>query len=659
MVTSQRRSPDGRERMTLDEAEAGLVEHYTALVRLAYLTLPPTLSRHRRVLTAHGLVQRALPGFRLRKSAPRVPAQRPGPTRLGPERLGPAWVRERVLRAALAYERRPRWWPKGLPPPRALRPMLPVVWGLRLFPRAGGREEIALGQALSGLSADVRAAFVLSRADELPDVQVRALLEAAGAGRPDRSLRVARQLDAPAVAAAQTLLRSAEFNACSVQTRPTDLLRRRQRYRLAGAVAAVVAVGALVLTATGSAPDQRLARPAVGQVTAAGLVRVPRTEWADTSRVDFTAWPPRGGRAGDRDLLDRALTTWSRPPRDTRITRTPGTFTGPPPYGTQLLYAGEVDGNAVVLLHDGLRTVRYSEPLSPGGHATLDFARTDSSDVTTAAALVVSRTYGAARYLTAPWIAASATRDLLRPDVPARPVRISAEGITEPLRGPAATSPDASGPCASWPALQLRSSARIVEQHTFLVTDLGGPVPAHLTYTPLPGGGTPTRQPREATGTAALTSWARTACHLAGLPEDVRAVNVWDFAGHPLPEGAGQAVWSCVRADTWRGPGEVSVRFTAPRAASRVVARERSTAACSRFGQHVVASTGWRAKSGHTYLLAAGSRAVTGIEATGAVRASAAGRTLAVRAPAGARAQVSARLAGGGTLAEVGRAAED
>ncbi|MEU7228154.1 hypothetical protein [Streptomyces chrestomyceticus] len=679
MVTSQRRSPDGRERLTLHEAEAALVEHYTALVRLAYLTLPPSLSRHRRVLTAHGLVQRALPGFRLRKTAPRVPAQRPGPARPGPERLGPAWARERVLRAALAYERRPRGWPKSLPPPRALRPMLPVVWGLRLFPRAGGREEIALGQALSGLSADVRAAFVLSRADELPDAQVRALLEAAGAGRPDRSLRVARQLDAPAVAAAQTLLRSAEFNACSVQTRPTDLLRRRQRYRLAGAVAAVVAVGALVLTATGSAPDQRLAPSAVGQVTAAGLVQAPRTEWADTSRVDFTAWPPRGGRAGDRGLLDRALATWSRPPRGTRVSRTPGTFTGPPPYGTQLLYAGEVDGDAVVLLHDGLRTVRYSEPLSPGGHATLDFARTDSSDVTTAAALVVSRTHGAARYLTAPWIAASATHDLLRPDVRARPVRVSTEGITEPLPSPAASGPHASGsatsgpdasgpatsssstsgPCASWPALQLRSSARIDEQDTFLVTDLGGLVPAHLTHTPLPGGAAPAHQPREATGTAALASWARTACHLAGLPVDVRTVDVWDFAGHPLPERAGRAVWSCVRADTWRGPGEVSVRFTAPGAAGRVVARERSTAACSRFGPHVVASAAWRAPSGHTYLLAAGSRAVSGIEVAGAVRASRKGRTLAVRAPANARAQVSARLAGGGTLTEVGRSAED
>ncbi|MFH8350355.1 hypothetical protein [Streptomyces sp. NPDC018045] len=654
MAMSQRRSPGGRERITLDEAEAGLVEHYTALVRLAYLALPPSLSRHRRVLTAHGLVQRALPGFRLRTAAPRVPAQRPGPERLGSERLGAAWVRERVLRAALAYERRPRMWPGNLPPPRALRPMLPVVWGLRLFPRAGGREEIALGQALAGLSADVRAAFVLSRADELPDAQVRALLGAAGVGHPDRALRVARQLDAPAVSAAQTLMRSAEFNACSVQTRPTDLLRRRQRFRLAWAVAAMVAVGAVVLTATGSATDPRQPRPAAGPVTAAALVRAPRAEWADTSRVDFTAWPPRGGRTEDRDLLDRALATWARPPHGTRVSRTPATFTGPPPPGTQLLYAGEVDGTAVVLFHDGLRTVRYSEPLSPGGPAALAFARTDSSDVTTAAALVVSRAHGAARYLTAPWIAGAHTRDLLRPEVPARPVRVSAEGVTEPLRGPGP-----SGSCGSRPTLHLRSSARIAEQHAFLVADLGGLVPAHLTYTPPPGGTAPARQPREATGTAALVSWARTACHLSGLPDGVRAVTVWDFAEQTLPEGGGRAVWSCVRADTWRGPGEVGVRFAAPGTAARAVARERSTAACGRFGRHVLASTGWRARSGHTYLLAAGSRAVTGIEVAGAVRASERGRLLAVRAPANARAQVVAHLAGGGRLTEVGRAADD
>ncbi|KAA6223932.1 hypothetical protein CP973_20200 [Streptomyces albofaciens JCM 4342] len=655
MVMSRHRTPACRERITLDEAEAALVEHYTGLVRLAYLTLPPTLGRHHKILAAHGLVQRALPGFRLRTAALRVPAQR-----LGPERHGSAWVRERVLRAALVYERRPRGWPASLPPPRALRPTLPVVWGLRLFPRAGGREEIALGQALSGLSADARAAFVLCRADGLPEAQVRALLCAAGARRPDRALRAARQLDAPAVAAAQTLLRSAEFDACAVQTRPTDLLRRRHRLRLAWAVAAVVAVGAVMLAATGASTGQRPSRPVVGAAPVGhdDLVRASRDAWADTARLDFTAWPPRGGRTDDRDLLARALATWTHPASGTRITRTPGTLTAPPLPGTQLLYAGEADGSAVVLFHDGRRAVRYTEPLSTASfspsHATLTFARTDNSDMTTAAALVVSRTHGTARYLTAPWFTGARTRDLLRPGGPARRLRVSADGVTEPVRRPAAT-----GSCASWPTLELRPAARITGDHAFLTTDLGGLAPVHLTHTPLPGGEAPTWQPREVAGTAALESWSRTACRLPDLPDGVRTVNVWDFAEQPLPEGGGRAVWSCVRADTWRGPGEVTVRFTAPGVAGRVVARERATAACSRYGPRVVASGRWRAPSGQGYLLAAGSQGVVGVEVAGAVRASEEGRFLAVRAPADERARVSARLAGGGELVEVGGSAEN
>ncbi|MER6153929.1 hypothetical protein ABT134_39515, partial [Streptomyces hirsutus] len=56
------------------QAEAALVEHYPRLVRLAYLMLPPEQGgRSRRVLTAHALVQRALP--RGRTAAPVIPAQ--------------------------------------------------------------------------------------------------------------------------------------------------------------------------------------------------------------------------------------------------------------------------------------------------------------------------------------------------------------------------------------------------------------------------------------------------------------------------------------------------------------------------------------------------------------------------------------------------------
>ncbi|MCZ9338492.1 hypothetical protein NGM37_11960, partial [Streptomyces sp. TRM76130] len=82
------------------------------------------MGRTRRVLTAHALVQRALP--RDRTPAPAIPAQSPG--RTGDP--GYALVRLRVVRTALEA---------GLPLRRLARPRrsqlpppLPRVWGLRL-----------------------------------------------------------------------------------------------------------------------------------------------------------------------------------------------------------------------------------------------------------------------------------------------------------------------------------------------------------------------------------------------------------------------------------------------------------------------------------------------------------------------------------------------
>ncbi|MGW4567089.1 hypothetical protein ACWEN3_33420, partial [Streptomyces sp. NPDC004561] len=54
----------------VEQAEASLVEHYPRLVRIAYLVLPPGLSRGRRVLTAHALAQRALPRGGSRRRSP-------------------------------------------------------------------------------------------------------------------------------------------------------------------------------------------------------------------------------------------------------------------------------------------------------------------------------------------------------------------------------------------------------------------------------------------------------------------------------------------------------------------------------------------------------------------------------------------------------------
>ncbi|WP_314247750.1 hypothetical protein [Streptomyces sp. DSM 40907] len=78
-----------RERGAVERAEAVLVEQYPRLVRLTYLTLPPSLGQHTRVLLAHRAVQHALP----RAGGVRDPGA-PGGTL---EEL-----RVRVLRAALA-----------------------------------------------------------------------------------------------------------------------------------------------------------------------------------------------------------------------------------------------------------------------------------------------------------------------------------------------------------------------------------------------------------------------------------------------------------------------------------------------------------------------------------------------------------------------------
>ncbi|MFE9886144.1 hypothetical protein [Streptomyces scopuliridis] len=654
----------------VDDAEAALVEHYPRLVRLAYLTLPPTLGRHRRVLTAHATVQHVLPGARKGDQKARVPGQRT------PSGSAFAWLRGQVLRAALTHEQPSPWWRRV----RAARPRtgLPLVVGLRLFPRAGGTDELALDQALSAVNASARAALALRVLEGLSEQAVRALLEDAGVTDPAAAVRTAERLAAHRDGRAGKLLGTGEFDPCTVQTRPTDLLRRRQRSRIAGAAVAIALAGTVLAVSlpedgsprrsvAGARADGALYGPAGTAALAraldpALLERAPEDAWASTSRIDFSAWPARGGRTDDTPLLKRALRVWGGPGPAVRVSATPGTGTAPPTQPPRLLYAGDLDGAAVVLLHDGQRIVRYAEPESehrdgpaPGGDApSLAFARADQAEMTTAAALAVSRTPDGARYLLAPWIAGSATRDLLAPGAPARGLGVSAEGVTAAVPVPAA-----GGDCVAWPVMVLRSSERIVERHSFLVTDLGDPAPAHLTYTPPPGGGAPARGPREATGEPALLSWARTACSLRTLRgSGVRAVNNWAFAEQSLPESGGRSTWVCTRADTWRGPGRILVQFqrpaTAPTAPGTVVAEAENTASCSRFGQHILAGTRWKSPSGKWFLLAAGSRDVTRIEAAGSVRANVSATTLAVRAPREGSVRLSARLTGGGSLRAVG-----
>ncbi|MCB8906702.1 MULTISPECIES: hypothetical protein [unclassified Streptomyces] len=792
----------------VEQAEAALVERYPRLVRIAYLVLPPSLGRNRRVLTAHALVQRSLP--RRRVAGPAAPEPRLAEDAVDP---GYAYVRGEVLRQALVA---------GLPlrrlalPRRAqFPPLLPHVWGLRLFPRVGGADELALDQRLSRLSGPGRAAYVLRGLERQGDAEVLRVLaaagvedptsalaeadaleadaleegpetpgdgpdgtlppapagggggagaagrageqggpgrggtggreglrsgagpggpagtrsdggagsanraDAAGAGPHGRSDRVGEQPDrsgaggagAGAGAGAGTgtgggagtrggagagagtrgsagagagtrggagggttgrgtepavgkrpqavpparhafgpgrrrsgvaLLESDEFDPCALQARPTDLLRRRQHAR-AGivAVAALLVCGALLgLPGDGwgrngaAAPSYARNPAAEAALDPGALRRVGPAVWPGSTRQDFSVWPARGALTGDRALLRRALAVWARPGASVRSSATPGTPVGPPMGPPQLLFAGVVDGARVVLLHDGLRAVRYAEPVGGTAGAALDFARTDGADTVGSAALVLSRAAGNVRYLTAPWVRETAVRDLLSPGEDARPLGRDAGGVTEPM-----TSPALAKGCTRWNTLQVRDGSGLR-----MLADLGELTPARLLWGP-------PAAPADATNPEAREAWARTACQLSAVrAHGVRSVNAWRFARQPLPEGAGRGTWLCTRAETWRGTGSrVLAQFLvpSPTVPAALAARSEGSPACGVRDPRVLAGVLWQAPGGGWYVLAAGSPDFAALETSGGVKGRSDGPLLAVKAAAGARADLDGTLPDG------------
>lgn len=406
------------------------------------------------------------------------------------------------------------------------------------------------------------------------------------------------------------------------------------------ALAAAAASAALLTLPSDAGSHSKAPWPAAG--AGPGQVRRASADaWTHTARLDFAVWPARGRRTGDRALLARALRAWTdRAWRGHRSVEPGEPPAGGP--GVRLLFADDVDGRAVVLLQDGADTVRYSEPRH-GGAPELTVARTEGADVTTAA-VVVARSPRSVRLLLAPWIASAAVRDLRAPSSGTHALTRDGSGVTEPVAVAAAD-----GPCRGVPVVQVRSSSAIAGDRAFLLADLGGLVPAHLTYLPAPRPGARPRPPREATAGAGLRGWAASACRLAGLHgQGVRSVDHWVFATQPLPERSGTAAWVCARAATWRGTGDVEYLFLTPGGTgAEVVGRERDTAQCSRVGQNVLAHTEWRAPSGTAYLLAAGSRAVTRLVVTAPVRTAADGRFLAVRTPGGRPVELTGRLPDG------------
>ncbi|MEG3626351.1 hypothetical protein [Streptomyces poriticola] len=619
----------------VEQAEAALVEHYPRLVRLAYLVLPSGLGRSRRVMTAHALAQRALP--RNRTTTPVIPAQSTGRE----SDPGYALVRLAVVRTALEA---------GLPLRRRARPrrsqlppLLPQVWGLKLFPRSGGADELALDQRLSALSGPGRAAYALRGLEKLPDGEVRQVLGAAGVGDVAAALR-----EADSVPGQHALLDSPEFDPCSLQARPTDLMRRRQHTRaaLVAGVALVVCGALLGLPGEGWGPDGAAAPPyarnpaAEAALDPGRLTRAAPAAWRSSDRTDFSVWPARGGLTDDGKLLRRALAVWARPGGTVRVSATPGTPTGGPAGPPRLLYAGTVDAARVVILHDGLRVVRYAEPEDGTAGAALDFARADGAGRAEATAVVLGRADGNVRYLTAPWVTEAAERDLTKPGAGAMELTLT-DGVTSPLASPAQRS----GACTSWNVLELTDG-----KDRRLMTDLGELVPARLTAG-RPGSAA------EASGAEALRTWAPFGCSLGAVRgQGVRSVNAWAFAEQPLPDGSGRGSWVCTRAETWRGEGaRVLAQFHTPGGRyGAVAAKAESVPACGARDPQVLAGVLWKSATGDWYLLAAGGRDTESVRATGGIEASSNGNVLTARAEQGAQAELSGTLKDGGMLTGLG-----
>ncbi|MDJ1137421.1 hypothetical protein [Streptomyces iconiensis] len=636
----------------VEQAEAALVEHYPRLVRIAYLLLPSSLGRHRRVLAAHGVAQRALPRGRVSTASVPLPGPRSGvPAWARPDPVY-ACLRLRVLRGALAAER-----PRRFGPPLPVLPgLLPWLVGLRLFPRAGGADELALDHALSRVSATARAVHVLRELEGLADRDIRRLLRELRLPDAEAAFRAADGVEAPPGSRDGSLLESQEFDACTLQARPTDLLRRGQHRRAAAAaaVAVVMCGGLLGLPGDSWSPGPDSAKPPYALPAGAqraqdpgSLTRVSASAWRTAARTDFSAWPTRGQLTRNEPLLSRALAAWARPDSDVRVSAARGTATGPPPGPPQLLYAGRVDGAAVVLLYDGLRVARYTEPLDRDEveerGVALDLARTDRAGAAASGALVIARGEGNARYLTAPWVARTSVVDLLAPsDTDGRRLRRDQDGVTEPVASPD-TNPRA---CDRWPGLSLEGSEDIEgsADASQLYTDLGELTPVRLTDGEGDDRGA-------ATGEAARVRLARTACHFPALIGiGVKSVNSWEFARQKLPEGDGEAAWVCTRAETWRGGGaRVMAQFQPPtRSPGRpgaAVSRANGSPACGGRERAVLTGVLWKSRAGDWYVLAAADDSVVRMRAQGkGVEGSPAtsdSHTLAVPARPGVRAALS------------------
>jgi len=609
-------------------AEATFHRHYERLVRVAYLVIPDPPGRQSRLpqvrlaqlrlVRAHRLAHRALPW---RSGAPAT----------YPEML------VRVLRRATRTRR--HRWPS------------PITWA-RPTAVSGGPEHDRLLAVIGELPAAARAGYVLLTAERLPPREAVLLLR--GAGWPDAVAQVAagaterqRIADEEGLSPERQreLITDPATDPTMVRLHAPDprLVRLARGCRLAMVPLVVVAAVLAGSALTGVVPWRSTSAwgtaPGTGAPVPTEVRRAADDAWIGTARLSLSAWPPRGSRVDDQDLIGTVLAAWhglasvgaadpaarasAYPPSPDHadpdaaaagvavptdagvvaVLAGPGAAIEAPVGRAQLIYAGDDPGSAgrgaITVLADATRIAIYH---AEGASRVLRIEPAPAAEPHTASAIRISHPGTGARYLLAPWVTRAETRQLATGQW--QPVRVGG-GITDAI-------PDTERDCWSGPLLRL-GAPEISAGRPFTLADLGSPALTHLTY--LPDHADPAMPTREVDAAGGPAVWSGLGClagELAGrTPGSVLAWEIWSGR---LPQAATDLRLVCLRAELPGAASLVAAVLLAATGPARAVATATDTRVCSPLAPAVVVGWWWESAAGAWHHVAVAGGQVESIE---------------------------------------------
>ncbi|WP_219470105.1 hypothetical protein [Nonomuraea rhizosphaerae] len=536
---------------------------YRDLVRLAYLSLPPSIGQERRLVLAHRLAASEL-------------ARRPGGDEIA--------LRQVLLRRTLAA---------------VILPWTGRLARMEAVPALVRGADVAFTARLDMLRPPARAAYALLRLEGRPEEEVRTILAGARVAQPAAALAAVAALEAEFGQGAAAVFRPAvDPTLARCYARP---LNRRLRLALLMAAAAslLAAVSAPAVMSLREDPGSTWtphlpAGPPTGLPARPPAVPMAVTAepgaWRASTSLDLATWQARGTLAGDQALIGRALRAWGRP-------------------GGQVLYADRLDGVSVVLIRQGEQVARYTETAGAAKVSAFPAPRAKPDGTSP---LKLTTTAEGSRYLLPPWVRQVSAAPLTGAGPRWRKVTIK-DGVTAPVRALTGKG------CWQGPVLRLRAP-EIAHGMPYTMLDLGRLSLANAYYQPPPPAEINRYGPSELDAVpGGFSAWKGLSCTIARPEGEVEAATAWEFYSGRLPEGA-HGRWVCLRlTDAIGGSSVRGVLFSTAhgRTTSTLAGTRRNTWDCSRLRRDVVAGVWWRAPSGARYYVAAGSRRVIRITLDG------------------------------------------